>query len=413
MVFGRGGEEALALRRAGIPFEVVPGVTSAVGALSALGLPLTHRGLARSFAVATGHDPALPSPGRTPWSSSCPSTPWEGSRKGFWNAFLRKPPRPPRPGGLAGGGGAAGPGGRPPGPRGRAPLPGPPGGGEGGGALWRTPPEGPRPLAKRRKRRSTGPSLPAGTSATSGPTPFRRKFWKGSTKPSTPPQVWGSPNPGPSWRSGKGRQKKGSSPSTKRQGPGRGPFFREKPSGSTTVCGLKGSSRPPAPRRLPKARREEPRPPHHARDPRLLRGAGRGQPLDRRPGRGDRGGLGEHPGTRSGGQASGSPTGLPASGLPLPGLPPRLAGRTPFRAGGLAPKGAPFALPGALPVSLLLALLLDALFGEPLPGSTPWSGWGGTSPGPGGGSGVSRPGPSTGLWGPSSSPCPPFSWTSS
>ncbi|RTI07962.1 uroporphyrinogen-III C-methyltransferase, partial [Thermus scotoductus] len=62
MVFGRGGEEALALRRAGIPFEVVPGVTSAVGALSALGLPLTHRGLARSFAVATGHDPALPLP---------------------------------------------------------------------------------------------------------------------------------------------------------------------------------------------------------------------------------------------------------------------------------------------------------------------------------------------------------------
>lgn len=62
MVFGRGGEEVLALKRAGIPFEVVPGVTSAVGALSALGLPLTHRGLARSFAVATGHDPSLPLP---------------------------------------------------------------------------------------------------------------------------------------------------------------------------------------------------------------------------------------------------------------------------------------------------------------------------------------------------------------
>lgn len=62
MVFGRGGEEALFLRRAGIPYEVVPGVTSAVGALSALGLPLTHRGLARSFAVATGHDPTLPLP---------------------------------------------------------------------------------------------------------------------------------------------------------------------------------------------------------------------------------------------------------------------------------------------------------------------------------------------------------------
>ena len=62
MVFGRGGEEALFLRRAGIPFEVVPGVTSAVGALSTLGLPLTYRGLARSFAVATGHDPTLSLP---------------------------------------------------------------------------------------------------------------------------------------------------------------------------------------------------------------------------------------------------------------------------------------------------------------------------------------------------------------
>ncbi|WP_117238333.1 uroporphyrinogen-III C-methyltransferase [Thermus sediminis] len=62
MVFGRGGEEVLALRRAGIPYEVIPGVTSAVGALSSLGLPLTFRGLARSFAVATGHDPTLPLP---------------------------------------------------------------------------------------------------------------------------------------------------------------------------------------------------------------------------------------------------------------------------------------------------------------------------------------------------------------
>lgn len=62
MVFGRGGEEVLFLRRHEIPFEVVPGVTSPVGALSALGLPLTYRGLARGFAVATGHDPGLPLP---------------------------------------------------------------------------------------------------------------------------------------------------------------------------------------------------------------------------------------------------------------------------------------------------------------------------------------------------------------
>ncbi len=53
-VFGRGGEEALACARAGIPFEIVPGVTSAVAAPAYAGIPLTHRGIARSFAVVTG-----------------------------------------------------------------------------------------------------------------------------------------------------------------------------------------------------------------------------------------------------------------------------------------------------------------------------------------------------------------------
>ena len=57
-VFGRGGEEALALARAGIPFEVVPGVTSAVAVPAAAGIPVTHRGLARAFHVITGHSPA-------------------------------------------------------------------------------------------------------------------------------------------------------------------------------------------------------------------------------------------------------------------------------------------------------------------------------------------------------------------
>jgi uroporphyrin-III C-methyltransferase len=52
-VFGRGGEEALACSRAGIPFEVVPGVSAAVAAPAAAGIPVTHRGLARSFAVVT------------------------------------------------------------------------------------------------------------------------------------------------------------------------------------------------------------------------------------------------------------------------------------------------------------------------------------------------------------------------
>jgi uroporphyrin-III C-methyltransferase len=52
-VFGRGGEEVLACAAAGIPCEVIPGITSAVAAPAAAGIPLTHRGVARSFAVVT------------------------------------------------------------------------------------------------------------------------------------------------------------------------------------------------------------------------------------------------------------------------------------------------------------------------------------------------------------------------
>lgn len=58
-VLGRGGEEAEALFQSGIPFEVVPGVTSAVAVPAFAGIPVTHRGMASSFAVVTGHeDPA-------------------------------------------------------------------------------------------------------------------------------------------------------------------------------------------------------------------------------------------------------------------------------------------------------------------------------------------------------------------
>ncbi len=57
-IFGRGGEEVLACRGAGIRVEVVPGVSSALAAPAAAGIPLTHRGVAASFLVATGHEEA-------------------------------------------------------------------------------------------------------------------------------------------------------------------------------------------------------------------------------------------------------------------------------------------------------------------------------------------------------------------
>ncbi|WP_257459162.1 uroporphyrinogen-III C-methyltransferase [Archangium lipolyticum] len=54
-VFGRGAEEALALEAAGIPYEVVPGVSSGVAAPAAAGIPVTHRGVSGSVTFATGH----------------------------------------------------------------------------------------------------------------------------------------------------------------------------------------------------------------------------------------------------------------------------------------------------------------------------------------------------------------------
>jgi uroporphyrin-III C-methyltransferase len=55
-LFGRGGEEAQALADAGVPFEVIPGVTSAFAVPAAAGIPVTHRGVSSSVTIVSGHD---------------------------------------------------------------------------------------------------------------------------------------------------------------------------------------------------------------------------------------------------------------------------------------------------------------------------------------------------------------------
>ena len=71
-VFGRGGEEVLALVEAGIAFQVVPGVSSAFAVPAAAGIPVTHRGLARTVTIASGHDdPASPA-ARERWRALAP-----------------------------------------------------------------------------------------------------------------------------------------------------------------------------------------------------------------------------------------------------------------------------------------------------------------------------------------------------
>ncbi len=67
-IFGRGGEEALALKSAGLPFEVVPGVTSGVAVPAYAGIPLTHRNVSTSVAFVTGHEDP---------TKGCPDVDWK------------------------------------------------------------------------------------------------------------------------------------------------------------------------------------------------------------------------------------------------------------------------------------------------------------------------------------------------
>ncbi len=67
-LFGRGGEEAAALAAAGIPFEVVPGVSSLQAVPACAGIPLTHRELASSVTVVTGHEPPASPAGKLDWA---------------------------------------------------------------------------------------------------------------------------------------------------------------------------------------------------------------------------------------------------------------------------------------------------------------------------------------------------------
>lgn len=78
-VFGRGGEEALACVRAGVPFQVVPGVTSAIAVPAYAGIPVTHRGVTQDFSVVSAHlDPS--EPGAT--------VDWEGLARGTGTLVL-------------------------------------------------------------------------------------------------------------------------------------------------------------------------------------------------------------------------------------------------------------------------------------------------------------------------------------
>ena len=74
-VFGRGGEEALALVEAGIPFRIIPGITAGVGGLAYAGIPSTHRGINQAVTFLTGHDQNGVAPDELDWDALAKGSP--------------------------------------------------------------------------------------------------------------------------------------------------------------------------------------------------------------------------------------------------------------------------------------------------------------------------------------------------
>jgi len=68
-VFGRGGEEGAYLKERGISFEIIPGITSAISVPAYAGIPVTHRGVAVSFRVVTGHESPNKKESQIPWEN--------------------------------------------------------------------------------------------------------------------------------------------------------------------------------------------------------------------------------------------------------------------------------------------------------------------------------------------------------
>jgi uroporphyrin-III C-methyltransferase len=74
-VFGRGGEEAMSLVEAGIPFRIVPGISAGIGGLAYAGIPVTHRDVNAAVAFVTGHDATGAVPDSVDWSSLAKGAP--------------------------------------------------------------------------------------------------------------------------------------------------------------------------------------------------------------------------------------------------------------------------------------------------------------------------------------------------